>query len=882
MSKALKIMGVVVWVFVMVLPLPGRNKIVAQKRVYTAQRINPKPPMIDGRLDDSVWEKVEWGTDFSQKRPYEGEKPSQETAFKILYDDKNIYVGIRAFDTKPDEIIRRMARRDNREGDWVQIIFDSYHDHRTGFAFGVNAAGVKNDMVIYDDGDNRDRNWDPIWYVKTAFDTKGWTAEMKIPLSQLRFGGGETQTWGFHVVRFLHRLEESSEWSHIPRNDSGYVSLFGELHGLNQLKPKRQVELLPYTVGKHQQFEKEEGNPFADGSLSNLTGGLDGKIGITNDLTLDFTINPDFGQVEADPSEVNLTAFETFFQEKRPFFIEGRNILDYGITFGNNAFSRDNLFYSRRIGRRPHHDPDLLDDEYVDMPDNTTILGAFKLTGKTRSGLSIGILDSVTAKESATIDYLGDQRNETVEPLTNYFILRLQKDYNEGNTTFGGIVTAVNRDLEDEHLDYLHKSAYTGGLDFSHKWKNKEWLFTIKGIFSHVKGDKEAILDTQESSLRYYQRPDADYLTLDPNRTSLTGHGGDIAFGKVGGGRWRFVTALTWRSPGLELNDVGYLRSADRIWQVVWIAYQVTEPFSIFRNFFSEVNQWHCWNFGGESLFGGYNMSFNADFKNYWGIGAGINRNHRGLDTSALRGGPALKFPGGISQWFFLSSDGRKKLRFHISNGNYWGDLDASRSIRYSGGITYRPSDALLLSLRPSFRTSRRELQYVETVETDTQDRYVFAHLEQKTVALTVRLNYSITPDLSIQFYGQPFISSGKYTDFKYITDSRAKVFEDRYQLYKEDEISYDPDEEYFNVLEEDGKSYGFEDPNFNFLQFRSNLVVRWEYTPGSTVYLVWSQGRTDVLNNGGDFEFRDGMRDLFHVPPHNVFLIKFTYRFKI
>jgi hypothetical protein len=638
-------------------------------------------------------------------------------------------------------------------------------------------------------------------------------------------------------------------------------------------------------VGKLQFFEKEEDNPFATGKLSNFTGGLDGKIGLTNDFTIDFTVNPDFGQVEADPSEVNLTAFETFFQEKRPFFIEGRNILNYNISIGDGPFSRDNLFYSRRIGRSPHYSPDTNDDEYLDMPENTTILAAFKLTGKTRNGLSVGVMESVTAKETAAIDFNGEQRIETVEPLTNYFVLRLQKDINQGNTAIGGIFTAVHRDLnleKDPHLNVLHSSAYSGGLDFFHHWKNKQWYFSVKTVFSHVRGNREAILETQESSLRYYQRPDADYVTLDPERTSLSGHGGDIAFGKIGGGQWRFVGAVTWRSPGLELNDVGFLRAADNILQFVWVGYHTTKPFSIFRNVNLNFNQYQGWNFGGEQLFNGGNINFFLEFKNYWSLGAGIEVSGKALSNDALRGGPSLKVPGGWNYWFNIRSDSRKKLQFELGGSNYRGNLNSTRMARYWWGFTYRPVNALSFTIHPSYSTREENLQYVDTMELTDSNRYIFALLRQKTLDITLRLNYSITPDLSIQFYGQPFISSGRYTNFKNITQSRADNYDDRFHLYNQDEIQYDDNEQFYYINEQGGKRFEFEDPDFKFLQFRSNLVIRWEYRPGSTLYLVWSQGRTDVFTHDINFTTGSGLRDLFRLHPHDVFLLKFTYRLKI
>ncbi|MCP4150271.1 MAG: carbohydrate binding family 9 domain-containing protein [bacterium] len=873
-------MSRIVGIFFLVVSLC--SALTAGCKMYTTHRLQGPPPVIDGQLSDSVWENVAWGGDFVQKHPYEGSKPSQQTAFKILYDNRNLYVGIRAYDTDPHKIERRMSRRDNREGDWVEIILDSYYDHRTGFAFSVNAAGVRIDSVVSGDGDRFDGSWDPVWLVKTSTDTKGWLAEMRIPLTQLRFKAKESQTWGLHLARFLHRNEELVEWNLIPTTSSGFVSGFGELHGLDHLDSKRQIELLPYSVGKFQLFEDEEGNPFATGSDKNVTGGLDGKVGITSNLTLNFTVNPDFGQVEADPSEVNLTTFETFLEEKRPFFVEGRNILNFQVTGGSGGFSRDNLFYSRRIGRTPQHEPDTEDNEFLDIPENTTILAAFKLTGKTKHGLSIGILESLTAKENAALDFLGDRRQEAVEPMTNYFLFRLQKDFNKGNTSLGGIVTATNRNLKDPGLKFLHHAAYSGGLDFLHKWKNKEWHLSLNTIFSNVRGDKEALQETQESSRRYFQRPDADYITYDPQRTSLSGHGGTVSLGKTGG-RLRFITDFTWRSPGLELNDMGYLRIADRMMYVYWTGYRFTKPFGIFRNLYLNHAQWRGWNFGGERLFAGGTFNFDTQLKNYWSVGAGLKRQGKSLSTTALRGGPSFKLPGGWEQWLFISSDSRKKMRLRFGTENIWGDSSSNRSTRVWCRLAYRPFDVLAISMEPSFQVKDSNLQYVETIEqTGETDRYIFSRLRQKTLAVTLRLNYSITPDLSIQFYGQPFISSGKYDAFKHIIQSRADTYEDRYYTFAPAELSYDAAEEYFNVAEAGGRSYEFEDPNFNFLQFSSNLVIRWEYTPGSTLYLVWSQGRTDTLNYNGDFSFKRDWRHLFHIHPHNVFLLKFPYRFKL
>jgi len=853
------------------------------KRIYTTRHINPHPPVIDGNLNDPVWEKTEWEGGFIQREPYEGKKPSQKTAFKILYDEKNIYVAIRAYDSEPEKIVWRISRRDDLEGDRVGIDIDSYYDHRTAFSFLVNAAGVKGDQVISNDGQNKDPNWDPIWYVKTDIDEQGWTAEMRIPLSQLRFGKKDNPIWGLQVTRSLFRKEERSVWQFIPKDSSGWVHEFGELHGLEGIKASRQIELYPYTVGQLQRFRSEAGNPFATGRLSNLVGGLDGKIGITSDLTLNFTIYPDFGQVEADPSEVNLTAFETYFSEKRPFFIEGRNILSFKLMMGDGGFSSDNLFYSRRIGRKPHHVPDTEEGEYVDMPQNTSIIGAFKITGKTKNGLSIGIIDSVTAEEKAMVSYQRQLRDETVEPLTNYFGLRLQKDYNKGNTIIGTMLTATNRSINNQELDFLHRAAYTGGIDFYHSWKKRTYFLSANAVFSHVRGSTEALLKTQESPLRYFQRPDAEHVSLDPNRTSLSGHGGTVTLGKLGSGHFQYVGGVTWRSPGLELNDMGFLHGADKIMQFIWTGYRIWKPFSIFRRINLGFNQWKGWDFSGANIFDGGNIYINSQFKNYWSFGFGINRQGESLSFSALRGGPSLRTAGGWNTWLNIRSDSRKKIRYNVSWSRFLRDSNDSRRNYFRFGVTLNPTNALSLSIQPSLSLNREDLQYVETGDFGPEKRYIFGRIDQKTLGLTFRLNFSLTPDLSIQFYGQPFISAGKYSYFKHITDSRAEEYHNRFHQFADNEINYDPEKGLFNIDENhDGMiDYSFENPNFNFLQFRSNLVIRWEYSPGSAIYLVWSQGRTGSFPTG-DFSFMNDMRDLFDIHPHNVFLIKFSYGFTL
>ncbi|MBK7214133.1 MAG: carbohydrate binding family 9 domain-containing protein [Bacteroidales bacterium] len=560
------------------------------QRSYQTARLSGPAPQIDGIINDASWESVSWGDSFTQREPYDGKSPSQQTAFRILYDDKFVYVAIRAFDSVPSDIVTRLTRRDNTDADWVGIIFDSYNDNLTGFGFAVTASGVKMDLMIINDGQD-DESWDAIWNAKSHIDAQGWTAEFSIPLSQLRFSGKDEMTWGLNVMRYIYRKEEMSVWQPIARNAPGFVSLFGDLQGLKGIKPKREVEILPYMVTKAQYDEKEEGNPFATGKSYGFNTGIDGKIGLTNDFTLNFTVNPDFGQVEADPSEVNLTAFESYFEEKRPFFIEGKNIFDFRLTGGDGDDTQNNMFYSRRIGREPHYYPETADGEYMKMPSTSHILGSFKVSGKSRKGLSVGILESLTGVEKAKFDLSGNRREMTVEPFTNYFVGRVMQDFNKGVSSLGGIFTSTNRSISVDYLKDLPSAAYTGGLDYTHSWKNKTYYYSLKMVGTRLSGDTKAITTLQESSAHYYQSPDKKHVRIDTTATSLSGYAGTFEIGKQGNGHFNFMTWLTMRSPGVDFNDIGFMRQADEIQHVFWLGYRKYEPVGIFKSFGLNFNE---------------------------------------------------------------------------------------------------------------------------------------------------------------------------------------------------------------------------------------------------------------------------------------------------
>ncbi|MGH1365168.1 MAG: DUF5916 domain-containing protein [Calditrichia bacterium] len=854
------------------------------KKTYTTGRLMSEVIEVDGMVKDAAWDAVAWGGgDFVVRQPNEGEAPTEQTYFKILYDDQNLYIAVRCLDAEPDKVVRRMSRRDGFEGDWVEVNIDSYYDKQTAFSFTINAAGVRGDEFISENGNNWDSSWDPIWFAESQIVDDGWTTEMRIPLSQLRFGEKEEQVWGMQFTRRYFRKNERSTWQEIPQNSPGWVHLFGELHGIKGIKPGRQIELLPYTVGKNLRLPADPNNPFVTGNDYKLTAGLDGKIGLTSDLTLDFTINPDFGQVEADPSEVNLTAFESFFSERRPFFVAGRNILDYRVTSAawGGSYSRDNLFYSRRIGRSPRFYPDTDDNAFVDQPVNASILGALKVTGKTKSGWSIGILESMTSEEKAEIDLDGVRSKEVVEPLTNYFASRLEKDMDDGNRIVGAIFTATNRKIDESALNFLHTAAYSGGLNFTQNFRDRKYYFDTNLIMSRVEGDEEALSETQQSSRRYFQRSDATHLTFDSTRTSLSGHGGTLKFGRSG--NFRFQSGVTWRSPGLELNDLGFQRAADEINEWTWISYVISKPFSIFNRIQFNSNTKSTWDFNRKNLGNLVNYNSNLQFKNQWNMGYGITHEFEGFSKSALRGGPLLRTVTETSANFWVNTDQRKKVRLNFGGWNLWGGDDSARMKDYWAWISIRPSEAMSLSVNPSFFQREDELQYVSTSEFGADDRYVFAQIDQKTVSLTLRLNYSVTPELSIEYYGSPFISAGKYSDFKQVVNPAEREFDKRFVMYDDQQLVYNEANEEYDIDENrDGQvDYSIGDPDFNFRAFNSNLVVRWEYIAGSTLFLVWSQGRVD---NGpdGNFRFRNDLDGLFSKTGNNVFLIKASRWFSL
>jgi hypothetical protein len=850
---------------------PGQT--VNRQPVYITRRLSTPPPAIDGKLGDECWKHGIWAGNFHQFLPNEGAAPTYPTELNIQYNDKYLYVAIRACDGEPEKILRMVGGRDEFAGDMVGITFDSYRNYKTGFEFTVTAWGQKVDLILFNPI-NWDYNWNAVWKVKTGLEDSAWVAEYEIPLSQLRYSNKNEQVWGMHVWRWIARFSEESDWEWQTKNGPGMLYNFGELRGIEDLKGSRRIEIMPFALGDLKTMKEVPGNPFTkNGRVWGGNAGLDAKIGVSSNFTIDLTVNPDFGQVESDPSVMNLTAFEVFYEEKRPFFMEGLTIFDY-------KFDDQSLFYSRRIGHAPSLTPGSHDTTFIKSPDKTTILSALKFSGTTSDGLSVGLLQSLTANERALISSPeGDIQKREVEPVTSYAVARIQKGYNSGNTFIGGMLTSVNRFIDDPDLEFLSRNALTGGFDLLHYWHDKEYYIDARLIGSHVNGSREAIAVLQESSARYYQRPGADYLGFDTTITKLSGYGGRFQIGKLSKVHWKYSTSITWLSPGLELNDLGYMTYSDEIKNNNEITYQINKPVSIFHTYSIDLSQFNMWNFDGTFLGSGGRISFYSEYKNNWIFSTDIICQAGTTDTRFLRGGPQMKLPFTIIESGRLSTDESKGVVFKFVYRYQGRGNNSATSYLLEPGISVRPFQVLKIGFTASIMHNHDILQYVTSLDYMLSKRYIFGTLNQTNIGLTFKIDLNITPEFSINYYGSPFVSRGSYSGFKYITDPEAKEFNDRFKNYDNVLLNsgiYDLDENGDMVTD-----YSFRNPDFNFYQFRSNLVGKWEYRPGSSIYLVWS---SDMTGSTGSFRasYGESLNKLFKVFPDNVFLVKLSYWFSL
>lgn len=813
------------------------------------------PIVLDGKLTEAIWQQSPAIVEFVQREPAEGQAATQRTEAHVAYDANALYVGVHAFDSDPSKIVGILTRRDQRSpSDWIRIIVDSYFDRRSAYEFGVNPVGVKTDRYYFNDGQNDD-SWDAVWDVEVARVSDGWTAEFRIPFSQLRFNNTTGGPIGFALIREVGRLAETSSWPLLSRNANGFVSQFGELRGLKMSGAPKRFELMPYSLGKLETQKVDRSNALARSPDAGGSFELDMKYAVTPGLTLTATANPDFGQVEADPAVVNLEAFETFFPERRPFFVEGSGTFRFNMDCNDGNCT--GMFYSRRIGRAPQGSASTSSGEFSTRPDTATIIGAGKLTGRV-AGFSIGALTAVTAREDAEIAGVNKvgYRTQTVEPMTGYTVLRARKEF-ANQSSVGFMTTSTNRQL-DPAVSFLAGNALAAGVDYD--WRLSQ-AYSISGYVasSHITGSAAAIERLQENNVHGFQRPDADYLGVDAQATSMNGHAGSISFGKISGESTRFNSFFGYKSPGFDTNDLGYMRRADERMQSNWFQWRNFRPGRWVRTRNFNINQYAGWNFGGDRTFSGGNINSHWTFTNYYNIGGGVNVDAAPFRDRVTRGGPGvLGNPTKYNVWYYMNSDNRRRVSFFY-NGSHWADTKDSTRQDFQPGINWRATSSMSLNIGVRYSVNHDASQWVTNEDLGGgAQRYVFARIDQKTVSFNTRFNYTMTPELSLQVYAEPFVSAGDYSNYKELVNGRAERYEDRYKPYR----------------------YAG-NADFNVRSFRTTNVLRWEYKPGSALFVVWQQGKFDSLDRG-DFRFGRDFSGLFSAPSHNVFLVKFSYWFNM
>lgn len=843
----------------------------------TAVRADPAP-VLDGILDDAAWQRAEPATGFRRDRPGDGLPAAEKTEVRVAYTGDALYVGARMYDRDPSRISLLRGRRDSfmQPNDQFLIQLDSYHDHRTTFVFGVTPAGGRNDLVAPNDGfQGMDAGWDPVWDAVTRVDSLGWVAEMRIPFSQLRFSDGDRQVWGVNFRRDILHAGEAVDWAWRPSTETGLASSFGHLLGLEGVRRPSRLEVLPYAVTRASYDQRADpASPFDDGSVYGGSMGVDLKYGLTGGLTLDATVNPDFGQVEADPAVVNLTAFETFFEERRPFFVEGAGLFGFGGLEGLR------FFYSRRVGQRPTLSA-RGQGPFVDQPTRSTILGAAKISGRTDSGWVVAFMNAITGHENARVtEGAGSAVIQVpVDPLSNITAVRLRRDMRDGGSYVGMIATGVGRDLNHDAFLGLRDRAFTGGVDFLHRFANR--TYSLQGWVggSHIGGSPEAMQRAQYSSVRYYQRPDQSYVTVDPNRTSLGGYAGELAFRKVGG-EWLYGFEASMLSPGFEMNDAGFQTIADIYSLTLGGTRRWVEPGRFFRSANLTLGGSERRNFGNLVFQRQISLRGDGQTVGFQSVRGSLRYEVETLDPRTTRGGPAMIKPAnwGGSLWF--NTDWRRRVAGGLSF-NFSGNAEGSYSIAGGPGVFGRGEGLVSWSIQPTLTKSRNAAFYVSQADDPAAHatfgrRYIFAELEQHAIDVTIRMDLAISPRMTLQVYGQPFVATGDYESFMALGAPRTYDF----VHYGQGGATIEHADDVYTA-DVDGAGPAapirFLNPDFRTRSFRSNVVLRWEYLPGSTVYLVWSQDRADWMRDPA-FDGVGDLRRLFSDPMRNVLLIKASY----
>jgi hypothetical protein len=862
------------------------------------------PLVIDGRLDEDAWKQGSPVTGFRQRAPNEGTPASLATEVRIMYDDEALYVGARMTEPLgPSGLRAPLARRDqllaangnngsfnSLTTDKLAIVLDPYHNHLDEVWFELNPAGVRGDQF------NGDPSWDPVWEGASQVTADGWTAEMRIPYSQLRFSRDSLQTWGLQIWRTVDRLNEQNMWSFRRRDESGGPAYFGHLQGIAVNSRPRQAELLPYVVSRGQFKYASPSDPFRDSREMKINAGADLKYNLTSNLTLDATINPDFGQVEVDPATLNLSAYETFYDEKRPFFVANRSAFSFGSTscmFCSN-FSGLGVLYSRRIGRPPQLNGYVGNQaSYVDAPDDATIIGAAKITGRTSSGYTVGLLDAVAGRETARyVTGVGAQeREQTVEPLTNYFMGRVRKELRQGATTVGVALTNTARRLGGDSVvvSQLRENATAAGFDWSHAWANRQYRWRGTLVGSDVSGSANAIALTQRSSTHYFQRPDREVehdglfdARYDTTATSLRGYGLYSRLAKENG-NWLWELQTNQRSPGFEVNDLAFLDRTDYRWFGANLARQWTKPGRYYRSIFAIVGGQQEYNFDGNRTDFERQAFYSMEFNNYWNLRTFVIRAETVDNDRATRGGPLVRVPGYNFGHVQVSTDPRQKAVFDVTvRGSE--AFDGAESFSVRPGVALKPASNIFVQLSPNYNWSQSRQQFVRRQPDATAtlfggNRYVFGYVTTRTASLETRVNWTMRPTMTLQLYAQPFFASGEYSAFSEFaapgSGAQLDYGDDVGTLTRnraERTVTADPDGPAGAA-----PAFTFSDPNFTSRSLRGTAVLRWEYRPGSTMFFVWTQQRSGSAAFG-DFDIRRDSQSLLGDRPDNVFLVKATY----
>lgn len=815
-----------------------------------------EPITIDGILIEAAW----GGPGYSnliQRNPIEGAAPTERTEVFFAYNDAGIYVAGKCYHTGNDSIAGGISRRDKFvESDWFWFWIDPTNDNQTAYGFAVNPDGSIMDQKMYQDIYEED-DWDGIWESAARRDGDKWTFEMFIPYTQLRFDKQEEYEFGVNFKRYVIKNAEGDWFVMVPKKENGFVSRFGKLNGIKGISPPSRLFISPYVMGRSSYSPAARGGAFYEQDRWGSNMGLDLKYGITGNLTLDLAVNPDFGQAEVDPAVLNLSAFETYYSEKREFFIEGSDIF----SFGNNPaggvwgcnWSSPIAFYSRRIGRTPTGS--VTHSGEVSQRDNTTILGASKISGKIGSW-KVGAISALTQKEYGLVDSAGTRFKDPIEPLASYNVLRGMKEFNDGDQGLGFIYTGVSRKLDEQNLaDVNNNRSFTGGIDgWTFFGKERAWAFMGNFMYSNVQGSEARISALQRSSTHYFQRPDLTYTDFDSTRTAISGYQGRFGIKKMRG-NFTAQAALGFISPGFNINDAGYVRTTNVInWHVVG-QYRWLEPKSWYRQIYLSLMTSRNFDFDGILLFKQTYSALTVVLPNYWVYQGNIQLTPDGQSTTATRGGPLMAYPGYSNFSSSISTDSRKAVQLSVAYSNQ-NIAEGSYSDSYNADFIYRPSSSVRLTLSGSRTKALDKLQWVSNIADDSAPfgtHYVFSTIDYNVTALTMRMDWGITPRLSLQTYIQPFFAVGHYHGFKELAKART--------------------------YETTPYNYGG-NPDFNMKSFKANVVLRWEYMPGSLLYLVWTQNRSNFANPG-DYNFSRDMRSLFNEWSDNVLFVKFTYMFK-